>query len=150
MSKLRHTMISQKYSTPTCAVSINGTSKDAKLHFGSTKSGLWWSLTAATAVLASVSLKERWDIRRGEMIDMSDGREAVIWPIKASLQPRDTACGTCRISLTYMCWCVTSVFTVMYRYVHTQLYVVGELVSWGLTGFLRGPSYRGHCRLITH
>lgn len=34
------------------------------------------------------------------MIDVSDRREAVIWAIKACLQPTDTACGACRISLT--------------------------------------------------
>lgn len=47
------------HATLICAVSINGTSKDAKLGSRSTKSGLWWSLTVATAILASVSLKER-------------------------------------------------------------------------------------------
>lgn len=57
-------------------------------------------LTAVTGVLASVSLEESVEIQRDEMIDMSDRREAMIWPIKACLQPTDTACGTCRISLT--------------------------------------------------
>lgn len=32
-------------------------------------------------------------------MDVSDRSEAVIWPIKASLQPTDTACGTCPICL---------------------------------------------------
>ena len=77
-----------------------------------------------TSALASVSLEERWEIQRAEMIDMSDRREAVIWPIKASLQPTDTACGTSRISRTYMlrvCRCVTSVFSAMCKCVRPLL-----------------------------
>lgn len=47
-------------------------------------------LTAVTGVLASVSLEESREIQRDEMIDISDRREAMIWPIKACLQPTDS------------------------------------------------------------
>lgn len=87
------------------------------------------------------------------MIDVSERREAVIWPIKACLQPTDTACGTWRIGLTHIhvgvlvCHKCYS----MYKYVHsgwcpfpkqaTELNEVGELVLRGLAGFPLSPRY---------
>lgn len=51
------------------------------------------------------------------MIDVSDRRDAVILPIKACLQPTDSARGTCRISLNTL---VTQQHTHVW-YVHTLL-----------------------------